>query len=173
MPFVEGESLRDRLDREKQLPLDDALRIAREVAGALAYAHRHGVIHRDIKPANILLQAGHAVVADFGIARAVDHAGGNHLTETGMTLGTAAYMSPEQATASPDFDGRSDLYSLGCVLYGMLAGQPPFSGPTAASLVAQHLVADAPDVTVMRPAVPRWVADALGRRSRQDTGGSV
>jgi serine/threonine-protein kinase len=163
MPYVEGESLRDRLDREKQLPLDDALQIAREVADALSYAHSHGVIHRDIKPDNILLQSGHAVVADFGIARAVDHAGGDRLTETGMSLGTPAYMSPEQAAASPDLDGRSDLYSLGCVLYEMLAGQPPFSGPTAGSVVAQHLAAAPPDVTVMRPAVPPWVAEALRR----------
>jgi TolB-like protein len=163
MPYVEGESLRDRLTREKQLPLDDALQIAREVADALSYAHSHGVIHRDIKPDNILIQSGHAVVADFGIARAVDHAGGDRLTETGMTLGTPAYMSPEQASASPDIDGRSDLYSLGCVLYEMLAGQPPFAGPTAGSVVAQHLTAEAPDVTVMRPGVPPWVAEALRR----------
>src|SRR5512143_320529 len=128
MPFVEGESLRDRLTRERQLPLEDALQIAREVADALGYAHGHGVIHRDIKPENILLESSHAVVADFGIARAVDQAGGEKLTETGIALGTPAYMSPEQATGSRDLDGRSDLYSLGCVLYGMLAGGPPVGG---------------------------------------------
>jgi TolB-like protein len=163
MPYVEGESLRDRLDREKQLPLDEALQIAREVADALSYAHSHGVIHRDIKPENIMLQSGHAVVTDFGIARAVDAAGGDRLTQTGIAIGTPQYMSPEQAAASPDLDGRSDLYSLGCVLYEMLAGQPPFSGPSAGSVVAQHMAAEPPDVTVMRPAVPHWVAEVLRR----------
>ena len=113
MPYVEGESLRSRLDREKQLPLDEALQIAREVADALSYAHSHGWVHRDIKPANILFESGHAVVADFGIARAVTAAAGETLTETGMALGTPAYMSPEQAAGSKQLDGRSDLYSLG------------------------------------------------------------
>jgi len=163
MPYVEGESLRDRLTREKQLPLDDALQIAREVADALSYAHSHGVIHRDIKPENILLESGHAVVADFGIARAIDQAGGEKLTETGIALGTPAYMSPEQATGSRDLDGRSDLYSLGCVLYEMLAGRPPFVGPTLESVVHQHLTAEPPSVTSIRPAVPGWVAVALSR----------
>ena len=130
MPYVEGESLRDRLRREKQLPLADALQITREVGTALAYAHSRGVIHRDIKPENIMLDVGQAVVADFGIARAVAAAGGENLTETGMSLGTASYMSPEQATAS-EVDGRSDVYSLGCVLYEMLAGEPPYTGPNA------------------------------------------
>ena len=129
MPFVEGESLRDRLNREKQLPLDDALRFAREVADALSYAHGRGVIHRDIKPENILLESGHALVADFGIARAVGSAGVDRLTETGLAVGTPAYMSPEQAAGERDLDGRSDIYALGCVLYEMLAGQPPFTGP--------------------------------------------
>ena len=163
MPYVEGESLRERLEREKQLPLDDALQIAREVADALSYAHSHGVVHRDIKPENILLQSGHAVVADFGIARAITAAGGGTLTGTGVALGTPAYMSPEQAVGSRDLDGRSDLYSLGCVLYEMLAGQPPFTGPTGESLVHQHLTAEAPSVTIMRPAVPGWVAAAVQR----------
>ena len=163
MPYVEGESLRDRLTREKQLPLDEAVRIAREVADALGYAHSRGVIHRDIKPENVLLQAGHAVVADFGIARAIDQAGGEKLTETGMTLGTPAYMSPEQAAGSRDLDGRSDLYSLACVLYELLAGQPPFTGPTAESLVHQHLTAAAPSVTAIRPTAPGWVAATLSR----------
>src|SRR5436309_2472880 len=131
MPLVEGESLRDRLNRDKQLPIDDALEIAREVADALGYAHSRGVIHRDIKPANILLERDHAVVADFGIARAVSAAGTEKLTETGLALGTPTYMSPEQSAGESDLDGRSDLYALGCVLYEMLAGQPPFSGPTA------------------------------------------
>jgi len=163
MPYVEGESLRDRLAREKQLPVDEALQISREVADALSYAHARGVIHRDIKPENILLRAGHAVVADFGIARAVDAAGGDRLTETGVTLGTPAYMSPEQAGGSQALDGRSDLYALGCVLYEMLAGQPPFTGPTIESVVAQHLSAPPPSVTSIRPSVPGWVVAALQR----------
>ena len=124
MPFVEGESLRQRLTREKQLPLAEAVRIASEAASALDYAHRHGVIHRDIKPENILLEGAHAVVADFGIAKAINAAGGQTLTQTGMAVGTPQYMSPEQAAGETDLDGRSDLYALGCVLYEMLAGQP-------------------------------------------------
>ncbi len=163
MPYVEGESLRDRISREKQLPLDDALQIAREVGDALSYAHSRGVVHRDIKPENILLESGHAVVADFGIARAIAAAGGARLTSTGMAIGTPAYMSPEQAAGSGDVDGRSDLYSLGCVLYEMLAGQPPFMGPTVESVVHQHLVVEPPSVTTIRPAVPAPVAMALQR----------
>ncbi len=163
MPYVEGETLRGRLTREKQLPVDDALQIAREVADALSYAHSRGVIHRDIKPENILLESGHAVVADFGIARALTVAGGEKLTETGLAIGTPAYMSPEQAAGSRDLDGRSDLYSLGCVLYEMLAGQPPFTGPTIESLVHQHLAAEPPSITNIRPSVPSGVAAALTR----------
>jgi serine/threonine-protein kinase len=163
MPYVEGDTLRDRLIREKQLPIDEALRLAREVADALAYAHSHDVVHRDIKAENVLLEAGHAVVADFGIARAIDHAGGEKLTGTGVALGTPAYMSPEQAAGSKDLDGRSDLYSLGCALYEMLAGQPPFTGPTVDSVVRQHMTATPPSVTVIRPAVPGWVEAALTR----------
>ena len=162
MPFVEGETLRDRLGREKQLPLEDALRIAREVADALAYAHGRGVVHRDIKPENILLESGHAVVADFGIARAVSAAGASSLTQAGTAIGTPAYMSPEQASGD-DLDGRSDLYALGCVTYEMLAGQPPFMGPTVESLIHQHLVAPPPLVTLMRSAVPVAVAEAVQR----------
>jgi Tol biopolymer transport system component len=163
MPLAEGESLRKRLEREKQLAIDEALQVAREVADALSYAHRHGVIHRDIKPENILLESGHAVVADFGIARAIDVAGGERLTETGIALGTPTYMSPEQAGGEKDLDGRSDLYSLGCVLHEMLAGQPPFTGPTVESLVQQHLSAPPPSVTAIRPSVPGWVTAALER----------
>jgi len=163
MPFVEGESLRDRLNREKQLPLEDALQIAREVADALSYAHSRGVVHRDIKPENILLESGHAVVADFGIARAVDAAGGTQLTETGLTIGTPTYMSPEQASGEGELDGRSDLYALGCVLYEMLAGQPPFTGPSVESVIHQHLMVEAPPITNLRPAVPPGVAAALQR----------
>ena len=163
MPLVEGESLRDRLARDKQLPIDEALRIAGEVADALSYAHARGVVHRDIKPENIMLEAGHAVVADFGIARAVSAAGGERLTQTGMAVGTPMYMSPEQAAGETDLDGRSDLYSLGCVLYEMLGGQPPFTGPTAAAVTRQHLIADPPPITNLRPAVPATVVDALQR----------
>jgi serine/threonine-protein kinase len=129
MPYVEGESLRDRLNREKQLPLEDALHVACEVADALSFAHAVGLVHRDIKPENVLFQAGHALVSDFGIARAISQAGGEHLTETGMAVGTLAYMSPEQAAGAKDLDGRSDIYGLGCVLYEMLAGQPPYLTP--------------------------------------------
>jgi serine/threonine-protein kinase len=154
MPWVDGESLWSRLDREKQLPIEDALQVAREVADALSYAHAHGVIHRDIKPENILLESGHAVVADFGIARAINAASGDKLTETGMAIGTVQYMSPEQAAGQSDLDGRSDLYALGCVLYEMLAGQAPFTGPTVESIVHQHLMATPPPITQLRPAVP-------------------
>jgi len=161
MPYVEGKSLRERMRRERQLPLDDALRITREVADALDYAHAQGVVHRDIKPENILISRGHAVVADFGIARAA--AGGAKLTETGLTLGTPLYMSPEQAIGGGELDGRSDQYSLGCVLYEMLAGQPPFTGPTGESLVHQHLSVEPRSVTDLRPKVPTEIARVLGR----------
>jgi serine/threonine-protein kinase len=163
MPFVDGESLRDRLDREKQLPLAEALQITRDVADALSYAHSHDVVHRDIKPENILLESGHAVVADFGIARAVRAAGGDRLTQTGTVVGTPAYMSPEQAAGEHDLDGRSDLYSLGCVLYEMLAGQPPFTGPTVSSVVHQHLATAARPVTDIRPTVPVPISTAIAR----------
>ena len=164
MPLVEGESLRSKLDREGQLPLDEALRYAREVADALSYAHARGVVHRDIKPDNIMIESGHAVVADFGIAKAVATAGdATALTGTGMSIGTPSYMSPEQAAGDREVDGRSDLYSLGCVLYEMLAGQPPFSGKTVEVLVRQHIMTPPPPVTQFRPAVPASVAEALAR----------
>src|SRR5881397_1602574 len=163
MPYVEGESLRDRLSREKQLPLGDALQIAREVADALGYAHSHDVVHRDIKPENILFEAGHAVVTDFGIARAITAAGGEKLTGTGIAVGTPGYMSPEQATESARVDERSDIYSLGCVLYEMLAGEPPFTGPSAESIVRQHLAAAPPRVSAMRAAVPPAIEEAIVR----------
>jgi serine/threonine protein kinase len=170
MPFVEGESLRERLKREGQLPLDDAIRIAREVAGALSYAHARGIVHRDIKPENILLESGHAVVTDFGIARAVREAGTESLTGAGISLGTPAYMSPEQAAGEREVDGRTDLYSLGCVLYEMLSGQPPFTGPTAPSIIKQHMVTPPRPVANLRPTVPASVSAALERALAKNPG---
>jgi eukaryotic-like serine/threonine-protein kinase len=163
MPLVEGESLRDRLDRERQLPLEDALRITGEVADALDYAHERGIVHRDIKPENIMLEGGHAAVADFGIARAVRAGAGERLTSTGIAVGTPVYMSPEQAAGERDLDGRTDLYSLACTLYEMLAGQPPFTGPTAESVVHQHLTVEPRAITEIRPAVPAGLAAVLQR----------
>jgi serine/threonine-protein kinase len=163
MPYAEGESLRQRLQREKQLPLDDALRVTREVADALDYAHRRGVVHRDIKPENILLLEHHAVVADFGIARAVSAAGGETLTATGLVLGTPAYMSPEQVAGGRELDGRADQYALACVLYEMLAGQTPFTGPTAESLAHQHLNVAPRAVTDLRTSVPPSVSATIAR----------
>src|SRR5262245_47754879 len=152
MPYVGGESLQERLAREKQLSVDEALRIAGEVADALGHAHGRGVIHRDVKPGNILLEGGHAVVADFGIAKATVP-GGRKLTTSRVTVGTPVYSSPEQVAGSRELDGRSDLYSLGCVLYEMLAGVPPFTGPTEESMVFQHLNVTPRPVTELRPAV--------------------
>src|SRR5437899_1167532 len=164
MPYVEGESLRDRLAREKQLPQEDALRIATEVAGALAYAHSHGVVHRDIKPENIMLSGGTAVVADFGIARAVSAAGGGeHLTQTGTIIGTPAYMSPEQATGGAEIDGRSDQYSLACVVYEMLVGEPPFTGPTAQAVIARHSLDMVSPPSIVRSTIPDAVEAAILR----------
>jgi serine/threonine-protein kinase len=161
MPFVEGESLRDRLSREKQLPVPDAIRIAAEVAAALDYAHRHGVIHRDIKPENILLHDGSALVADFGIALAVSSAGGSRMTETGMSLGTPHYMSPEQAMGEREITARSDVYALGVMTYEMLLGEPPFSGPTAQAIVAKVLTEAPRPLTPRRHSVPPAVEDAV------------
>src|SRR5687767_11100491 len=135
MPFVEGETLRARLQRERQLPVDEAVRIAVAVANALDYAHSHHVIHRDLKPENILIQQGQPVVADFGIALAVSRAGGQRVTQTGLSLGTPQYMSPEQATGNRHIDGRSDIYSLGAILYEMLAGDPPHTASTAQAII--------------------------------------
>jgi serine/threonine-protein kinase len=154
MPYIEGESLRDRLNREPQLPIEDAVSISREVAEALDHAHAQGVVHRDIKPENIMFQAGHAVVTDFGIARAVTAAGGEQLTETGIAVGTPAYMSPEQAGGSGRIDGRSDLYALGCVVYEMLGGEPPFTGPSAQAILARHAVDPVPNLATLRATVP-------------------
>jgi serine/threonine-protein kinase len=163
MPFIEGETLRDKLNRETQLGVDEAVRIAREVADALDYAHRRGVIHRDIKPENILLHDGRPMVADFGIALAVSAAAGGRMTETGLSLGTPHYMSPEQATADKEISGRSDVYSLASVLYEMLAGQPPHLGGSAQQIIMK-IIADQPQaVTALRKSVPPNVAAALTR----------
>ncbi len=162
MPFVEGESLRDRLKREKQLPLDEAIRLTSEIADALGHAHAQGILHRDIKPENILLAAGHALVADFGIARALGDVN-QRLTSTGLALGTPAYMSPEQASGEHDLDGRSDLYALASVSYEMLAGEPPFTGPSAQAVIARRLSQQAPSLRVIRPGIPEPVDAALQR----------
>jgi TolB-like protein/tetratricopeptide (TPR) repeat protein len=162
MPYVEGESLRARMTRERQLGLEDALRITHEVAAALGHAHARGIIHRDIKPENVLLtRDGQALVADFGIARALDAAGGEKLTETGLALGTPAYMSPEQATGDGQPDSRSDIYALGCILYEMLAGQPPFTGGTAQAILARHAVDPVPSLSTVRATVPPTVEHAI------------
>jgi eukaryotic-like serine/threonine-protein kinase len=161
MPFVEGESLRSRLNREKQLPMADAVRIATEVASALDYAHRHGVVHRDIKPENILIHDGRALVADFGIALAASKAGGNRMTETGMSLGTPHYMSPEQAMGEREITARSDVYALGVVLYEMLTGDPPFSGSTAQAIVARVLTESPRPILPQRHTIPPHVEAAV------------
>jgi eukaryotic-like serine/threonine-protein kinase len=154
MPFVEGETLAELLAREQQLPLPQAVQIAQEVAEALSLAHSHGIVHRDIKPQNIMLSRGHAMVADFGIARAIAEAGAGKLTETGIAIGTPVYMSPEQASASEHIDARTDVYSLGCVLYEMLVGQPPFTGSTAQAILARHTLEAVPAPHIVRHSIP-------------------
>src|SRR5512146_75622 len=163
MPYVEGESLRDRLKRETPLPIDDAVRLAREVASALDYAHRQGVIHRDIKPENILLHDGSALVADFGIALAVQRAGGERMTQTGLSLGTPQYMSPEPARGEKQIDARTDVYALGAVLYEMLTGDPPFTGSTVQAIVAKVISAEPEPVTMLRKSTPQPVAATVHR----------
>jgi serine/threonine protein kinase/Flp pilus assembly protein TadD len=161
MPFVEGESLRQRLDREKRLPIEDAVHLGRSIAAALDYAHRHGVVHRDIKPENVMLHEGEAMVTDFGIAKAVTAAAASTLTQTGATVGTPAYMSPEQAGGAAELDGRSDVYSLGCVVYEMVAGRTPFTGPTAQSIIAQCFTNPPPPLRGARDGVPAWAEQAI------------
>ncbi len=161
MPFIDGETLAEKLARERQMGVDEAVRIARDVADALDYAHRNDVLHRDIKPANILLHDGRPVVADFGIAVAISAAGGGRMTETGLSLGTPHYMSPEQASADRDLNARSDVYSLGCVLYEMLAGQPPHTGPSAQSILVRILTEDPRNVAELRRTVPANIAAAV------------
>ena len=161
MPVVEGESLRDRLNRDTQLPLDDAIQITKEIADALGHSHSKGIMHRDIKPENILLSGGRAVVADFGIARAVTMAGGEKLTQTGMAIGTPAYMSPEQAAGTGKVDHRTDIYALGCVLYEMLAGEAPYTGPSAQAIIAKGFSAPIPSVRRVRNAVSEDIDAAI------------
>ena len=164
MPFIEGESLRARIEREKQLPVEDAVHIAVAVASALDYAHRQGVIHRDLKPENILLPDGQPLVADFGIALAVSNAGGQRVTQTGLSLGTPQYMSPEQATGDRTVDARTDIYSLGAMTYEMLTGEPPHSGTTAQAIIARLMTEEVRPLTVLRRSVPAYV-DAAVRRA--------
>jgi serine/threonine-protein kinase len=161
MPYVEGESLRERLERDKQLPADEAAHIAANVAEALDYAHRHAVVHRDIKPANILLQDGKPVVADFGIALAIGVAGGGRLTETGLSLGTPHYMSPEQATGDQSVGAGTDIYALGCVLYEMLVGEPPYTGSTAQAVLGQIVTGEPDSAREHRKSVPAHVDAAI------------
>ena len=161
MPYVEGESLRTRLEREKQLPVDEAVRIAAAIASALDYAHRRGVIHRDLKPENVLLHEGQPLVADFGIALAVSNAGGTRVTQTGLSLGTPQYMSPEQATGDRSIDGRTDIYSLGAVAYEMLTGEPPHGGTTAQAIIAKLMTEEPRAITVLRRSVPAHVNDTV------------
>jgi TolB-like protein/tetratricopeptide (TPR) repeat protein len=161
MPFVEGESLADMIEREKQLSIDEAIRITKEVAGALGHAHAYGLIHRDIKPENIMMSGGHAIVADFGIAKAVSAAGGASMTQTGMAIGTPAYMSPEQAAGDPNLDGRTDIYALGCMLYETLIGQVPFTGPTAVAIIARHTMDQVPPPSIMRQSIMPELEDVI------------
>jgi TolB-like protein/tRNA A-37 threonylcarbamoyl transferase component Bud32 len=163
MPFVDGESLRAKLDREGQLPVHDAVKILREVADALAYAHGQGVLHRDIKPDNVMLSGRHALVMDFGVAKAVSSAGAEKLTTVGVAVGTPTYMSPEQATGAEHIDQRSDVYALGVLGYEMLTGSPPFTGKTPQAILSAHVMEPAPDVTQGRPTVPAAVADLIRR----------
>ncbi|HSB55281.1 MAG TPA: serine/threonine-protein kinase, partial [Gemmatimonadales bacterium] len=170
MPFVEGESLRDRLNRERKVPFEQAVTLLREIASALGYAHAQGIVHRDIKPENILLSGGHAVVADFGIARALRVAsGGQQMTGLGFAIGTPAYMSPEQATAS-EVDGRSDQYSLACVFYEMVSGQAPFSGPTVQAVLTQSLTGPRPKLSRLTRTTPPEADAPLQRALASDPG---
>jgi len=161
MPYVIGESVRDRIARETQLPIDDALAITKDIALGLSCAHEHGLIHRDIKPENILLEGETVVLADFGIARAVDVVAGEELTDSGLVVGTPEYMSPEQGQAHGKVDARSDIYSLGCVLYEMLVGEPPFTGATAHAIIARHMYETPRSISIIRSTLPTTVEDAV------------
>src|SRR5689334_180962 len=168
MPYIEGESLRDRMNREGQLSLEDSLAIGRAVAGALDYAHRRQIVHRDIKPENIMLNEEMAMVMDFGIAKAVSVAGTETLTQTGMVVGTPAYVSPEQAAGELEIDGRSDQYSLGCVLYEMLTGERPFTGPTAQAVLTKRFTAPVPSLSEVLEGVPDEIDRALSKAMAKD-----
>ncbi|MBA2683128.1 MAG: protein kinase [Gemmatimonadaceae bacterium] len=161
MPFVDGESLRDRLAREKQLPFGDAVRILREVVDALAYSHARGVVHRDIKPGNVLLSGRHAVVTDFGVAKAITAAGGDKTTTVGIAIGTPQYMAPEQAMGEANIDHRADIYAIGILGYEMLAGRPPFAATTAQGILAAHVIENPIDIRQTRPGTPPLLADAI------------
>jgi eukaryotic-like serine/threonine-protein kinase len=163
MPCVSGESLYERLQRERRLPVPEALAIARDVATALGYAHERGVLHRDVKPENILLARGRALIADFGLARAIGAADYTKLTATGVIVGTVYYMSPEQLREEPDLDQRTDIYSLGCILYEMLSGEPPFTGRSLTDVANRILRGPIPAVRRLRPEVPGAVDEAIGR----------
>jgi len=163
MPWVDGESLYARLQRELRLPLGDALRITRDVAAALGYAHHRGVLHRDVKPENILLDGERALVADFGLARAIGAAGYQRLTETGVVVGTVFYMSPERLREDPDLDARSDVYGLGCILYEMLTGGPPYTGASLQELATRILRAPVPSVRLLQPDMPATVDQVISR----------
>jgi serine/threonine-protein kinase len=163
MPYVSGESLRTRLDRESQLPIQDAVRILREVADALSYAHSHGILHRDIKPDNVMLSGRHAMVMDFGVAKAVSDAGGETLTTVGVAVGTPQYMSPEQATGQTNLDARSDIYALGILGFELLAGKAPFTGQTAQAILSAQVLETPPPVTQLRASVPQALSDLLAR----------
>src|SRR6059036_1954960 len=170
MPYVRGETLRQRLVRETRLPLKDALGIARELGAGLDYAHREGFLHRDVKPENVLLADGHAVIADFGVARAICLEGpaGEHVTEVGLAVGTPEYMSPEQAAGDRELDARCDVYGLACVIYETLAGQPPFSGDSARAIIARHLSEPPTPLRARRPDAPAAVEQALARALAKD-----
>ena len=170
MPYVEGETLRERLERDRRLSIAETLRILREVADALAYAHARSVVHRDIKPANVLLSGRHAVVADFGIAKALSAAGGDKLTTVGMAVGTPQYMAPEQAMGTADVDARSDIYSVGLLGYEMLAGRPAFDGPSAQAILAAQVMSQPPDLRSLRPDTPAQLAAVIERCLRKDPG---
>src|SRR5216684_4711605 len=171
MPYVEGESLRERLDREHQLPVEEAVHHGRSLAAALDYAHRQSIVHRDIKPENVMLYEGEAMVMDFGIAKAVSAAGSETLTQTGMMVGTPAYVSPEQAAGETNIDGRSDQYSLACVVYEMLSGERPFTGATAQAVLAKRFTETVKPLRAIRGNVPEYVERAVTRAMATDAGG--
>lgn len=171
MPYVEGESLYDRLQRERRLSLEDALRITQDVAAALGYAHTRGVLHRDVKPENVLLAGGRALIADFGLARAIGAANYQRLTETGLIVGTLYYMSPEQLREDPDLDQRADIYGLGCILYEMLSGEPPYTGRSITEVASRILRAPVPSVLRLNPDVPSAVDQAISRALAKSAAG--